>query len=1237
MAKTPIYVFDKLDNLLTICSDYTEAPFTEDINQDEVTFNLILPSDHEDSEHIVGGNQIAFQDLEGRFRLFTIREIDDENGRNDEKRAICLSAMDELHGKIVEDKRPTDVEATVAIDNALEGTRFQRGNVAQLGLNSSNFYYISSRESLSKIRDTWGGELVDRIEIDPNTGKISGRFIDLLERRGMDRGKRFEIDKDIDNITRTELYYPKTALYGRGSSIPTGDGFSRKLTFEDVEWKVSSGDPVDKPLGVKWVGDPDALEDHGIPQSDGSKEHVYGVFEDNDEKDQASLLIKTWNALKSEKIPKVRYKMSVITFHGIVEYEHEVAYLGDTGIAINKKAKPEILVESRIIKLSYDIGDPTNGDVTIGNFLDLNDDQERIDWVVDKVTNDSGNWNNSDAVTEVTDDSFPDITPPSPTGVKATGLFKSIVIEWDYNPSSYIASYEVYASQVNNFVPDSSNLIFRGKSGGTVLQAENDQQWYFRVRSANTHGTVSSLSTQVTAQTIRISEVDFDELMVVDAFIENVLADKITSGTLNGALANIINLNADNIVTGVLKAEFVKIGSGTDFDPGYDPSKKAEYAIGPDEPTDLNVIWIDTTDSSNVIWKVYNNEVGGWIEGPSGPRGPQGLQGIQGPEGDQGIQGPSGEDGMSSFTHIAYADSPDGTVGFSVSDSTDKEYIGMYVDSDPNDSTTPSDYKWTLIKGSDGEDGIPGPKGDDGQTPYLHIAYANSSDGASGFSTTDATNKKYIGTYTDFTIADSTIPSNYTWALIKGDKGDTGDTGPQGPQGVQGVQGPKGSDGTSQYVHIRYSPNSNGSSMTTSPQSTTAYIGLANTTSSTAPTSYTSYTWSLFKGPQGDQGIQGPTGADGQPTYTWVKYADDGLGGNMSDTPDGKRFIGLAFNKTTQTESTSSSAYQWSPLYDNVEVGGRNYIPKSSFGSLDYLIDNEYRWNFNSTAQSVFSIAYTTLLTYFDAGTYTLSFNAKINSSEGVNYSALRLSSSDDGSSFSTVSYVGRNSIDTTMKRITYTFTIDTPKYIGLQFYNHEFGLAAEFNADVDISNIQLELGNIATAYQAAPEDINDEIKDKASNTDLDNLAGIVSDVSAEVNLKAGMGEFQALEEAFNTRVEQDIADKEQLAADLATIEGRTAIVETIAGNNKIVSEFINTVITESEEGIYISNGVSSTGILIGSERISFIDNDTEVAYISNQTMQINHGIFVQSATISDFKFEKIPGTTILAITWVGD
>ena len=157
-------------------------------------------------------------------------------------------------------------------------------------------------------------------------------------------------------------------------------------------------------------------------------------------------------------------------------------------------------------------------------------------------------------------------------------------------------------------------------------------------------------------------------------------------------------------------------------------------------------------------------------DGEPGPVGPQG------PPGEQGIPGKPGADGRTQYTHIAYANSADGTKDFSVSDSN-REYIGMYVDFELLDSTDPAKYAWSKIKGADGADGVPGKPGADGRTPYFHVAYSNSADGSKDFSVSDSTNKQYIGQYTDFTQADSTDYKKYAWTKIKGEDGQDGADG----------------------------------------------------------------------------------------------------------------------------------------------------------------------------------------------------------------------------------------------------------------------------------------------------------------------------------------------------------------------------------------------------------------------------------------------------------------------------
>lgn len=303
-------------------------------------------------------------------------------------------------------------------------------------------------------------------------------------------------------------------------------------------------------------------------------------------------------------------------------------------------------------------------------------------------------------------------------------------------------------------------------------------------------------------------------------------------------------------------------------------------------------------------------------QGPPGPQGAPGLDGIQGPKGDQGIPGKDGRDGKTQYTHIAYANSADGRTDFSVSDSN-REYIGMYVDFIPNDSTDPTKYAWSKIKGANGENGTPGKPGADGKTPYLHIAYANSADGKTGFSTTDGTNKLYIGQYTDYTQADSTDATKYTWTKIKGEQGERGLQGLQGEKGEQGIPGTAGANGKTSYFHIKYSSVAKPTTFSQMTETPSAYIGTYVDFVQEDSTDPARYTWSRFQGaqgPQGTQGIPGTNGTNGKTSYLHIKYSNDGgktFTGNSGE--DVGTHIGTCVDYN-QSDPASVGSYKWAKI-----------------------------------------------------------------------------------------------------------------------------------------------------------------------------------------------------------------------------------------------------------------------------------------------------------------------------------
>ena len=91
---------------------------------------------------------------------------------------------------------------------------------------------------------------------------------------------------------------------------------------------------------------------------------------------------------------------------------------------------------------------------------------------------------------------------------------------------------------------------------------------------------------------------------------------------------------------------------------------------------------VDSTDPSKYTWAKF-----------------------EGDQGAQGVPGTPGANGKTSYFHIAYANSADGRTGFSVDDSVNKLYIGQYTDYTPDDSTDPTKYSWTKIKGEQGTAG----------------------------------------------------------------------------------------------------------------------------------------------------------------------------------------------------------------------------------------------------------------------------------------------------------------------------------------------------------------------------------------------------------------------------------------------------------------------------------------------------------------------------------------------------
>lgn len=135
-------------------------------------------------------------------------------------------------------------------------------------------------------------------------------------------------------------------------------------------------------------------------------------------------------------------------------------------------------------------------------------------------------------------------------------------------------------------------------------------------------------------------------------------------------------------------------------------------------------------------------------------------------------------------------------------------------------------------------------------------------------------------------------------------------TGERGQNGIDGINGTNGKDGISTYFFIRYSEFSDGSSMTSTPNAKTKYMGTATTTNNVAPTTPSSYTWTLVKGADGKNGEQGVAGANGSSSYLHIKYSNDGETFTANNGEELGTWIGT-YVDTNPTDSSVFSDYNW--------------------------------------------------------------------------------------------------------------------------------------------------------------------------------------------------------------------------------------------------------------------------------------------------------------------------------------
>lgn len=438
---------------------------------------------------------------ENAIQVYKISRVSPENEGFNYTCIHCVHDDLKNYGYIKEE-RLKNVNATTALTVALNGCRWEIGNVENSNLADIDFYYISRQEALSKIIEIYNVEFGYRLVFSNN--KIIKRYIDIYNKRGVKTYKRYAYGHKALQVIKEEnqgdLY---TAAVGRGKGEEkfnaqgqsTG-GYGRRISFKDVEWKKINGDPVDKPKGQEFVEIPEQTALYGY--SDNTPRIKIVVYENIT--DPKILLQKTYDDLIENSRPLVQFKATI--------EESDKLELGDSVYIIRKDLN--IYYETRIFRIKRDILNKLNIEIELGDNLEYSkaDFNKSINKKIE-ILNESTNSGINQLQKALADSLNDDISYSYKLDVN--------------NPYNLPSGFYTFNKPISNN-PDKAIYIGAGKF---AISNKKDSQGNF---IWTTFGTGDGFT-----------------------------ADVVNSGSINADLIKTGTINANLIKTGTIDANYIKI------------------------------------------------------------------------------------------------------------------------------------------------------------------------------------------------------------------------------------------------------------------------------------------------------------------------------------------------------------------------------------------------------------------------------------------------------------------------------------------------------------------------------------------------------------------------------------------------------------------------------------------------------------------------------------------------------
>lgn len=534
-----IYLFDKQQNINGMLSndDLIEGELKFKINN-ATTFSFTVPLGKEfdnDKKYIA----VPHPNNNSKYIMMKLMS------RTDNIHSVDYTASELAYQELssigyIQDKRPLESDAKTLMNMALDGSGWSLGVVNISGTTKTNFYYISYLEAVQKVIGLLGGEVYFYITISGN--KITGRYMDYVYQQGTDTSKVFANGSNLLIVVKTQTtseIYTAILPRGKGEQVSEGedgspDGYGRRIDISSVEWKKSDGKPLDKANGSLILEDPTATAEWG--QINGNARLLLETYDEID--DVNTLIQSAYNTLMSVNHPQIEYSATVADVGDLS--------LGDTVLIMHNERN--LNYKTRVFEINYDLVKPENTTLSLGDDLSSNSITSQINTIssATSTVSEQTQWNISNGGHNNTSYGGNEPTNPKKGDVWYKALPNGNTEMYYYNGSIWVLGATTDQQwQENRAIAQGSNTVFYGTD--TPVGAVVGDTWF---KTDNNEPNGKAMYTYSGSTWVK--------------FEGGADASRLQIGTIDAAKINVMNISADDIVTGTLSANFIK-GGQLDF------------------------------------------------------------------------------------------------------------------------------------------------------------------------------------------------------------------------------------------------------------------------------------------------------------------------------------------------------------------------------------------------------------------------------------------------------------------------------------------------------------------------------------------------------------------------------------------------------------------------------------------------------------------------------------------------